>query len=106
MKFLLDNNIPSRVMSALGSECSAVRDVVSSGASDARIYEWCRTHGVDDFVTKDKQFAWKIATDGTNLKCILCTFGNISVQETVDVFVANKSRIEYFAKSSLKILRL
>ena len=105
MKFLLDNHIPRRVTDVL-NDSATVRDVLSPDASDTRIYEWCRESGVAVFVTKDKQFAWKIAADGTNLKCILCMYGNISLQETVDLFIANKSRIEYFAKSPLKVLQL
>lgn len=107
MKLLTDNNIPLSVISALeGFECASVRDVLTPDASDARIYEWCRENDVGLFVTKDKQFAWRIAKDGTRLKCIFCTFGNLSVRETVEVFASNKSRIEYFAKSPLKILEL
>lgn len=107
MKLLFDNNIPLSVRSVLSRfDCIAVRDILAPDASDARIYEWCRGNDVGIFVTKDKQFAWRIAKDGTKLKCILCTFGNLSVRETVEVFASNKSRIEYFAKSPLKILEI
>lgn len=106
MKLLLDNNIPLGVISALqGFDCIHVRDAISPDASDSQIYEWCMENA-NILMTKDKQFALRIATDGTKIKCILCTFGNASVQETIDIVASNKSRIEYFAKSGLKILEI
>jgi len=107
MKFLLDNNIPLSVETVLaGVECMHVRDCLAPDATDTRIYEWCEENDIDVVVTKDKQFALRIAQGSARLKCILCTFGNLSVRETGDVFAFNKSRIEYFAKSPVKILEL
>ena len=107
MKLLLDNNIPLSVSAVLtGFECMHVRDFLAPDATDSRIYDWCQENDVDVVVTKDKQFALRIAHGKGKPKCILCTFGNLSVRETSDVFALNTSRIEYFAKSPAKILEL
>jgi len=104
---LLDNNLPPRIAAVLsGFKCVSVRDVLAADASDPEIFEWCIANRAAAFITKDKQFALRIASDASDLKCLLCTFGNISLQQTVRLFEQRRSAIEYFLKSQAKILRL
>ena len=106
-RILLDNNLPPRVAAILsGFECVCVRDVLTANATDSEILKWCISNDVTVFVTKDKQFALQIAGNESNLKCVLCAFGNISIQRTIDIFEQRKSAIEYFVKSRAKILRI
>ncbi len=104
---LLDNNLPPRIAEILaGFEYTCVRDVLAADATDTQIFNWCIKNRAAIFVTKDKQFAPRIADDASSLKCILCTFGNISIAQTLALFEQRKSAIEYFAKSGPKILRI
>ena len=107
MKLLLDNNIPRKISGVFsGHECSVVKDVLSADAADNEIFAWCKKHHVDILVTKDRQFSWIIASGDVRLKCILCVFGNLSIQETISLFEQNKTKIEYFAKTNAKILEI
>lgn len=107
MKLLLDNNLPRGVVAAfVGHECLVVRDVLSADARDSEIFDWCKKHDVDIFVTKDRQFSWIIASSGSRLKCVLCTFGNMSIRDTIRIFEESKTKIEYFAKTNAKILEI
>lgn len=104
---LLDNNLPPRIAEILTAfESICVRDILSPDATDSDIFGWCIANRVAIVVTKDKQFALRIANDGSSVKCILCTFGNISIQDTLALFEQRKSAIAYFAKSGAKILRI
>ncbi len=106
-RILLDNNLPPHIVEILsGFEGVCVRDVLAPDATDSEILNWCVSNDVALLVTKDKQFALRIASDASNLKCVLCTFGNISIARTLDVFEQRESAIEYFVKSSAKILRI
>ena len=106
-RILLDNNLPPRVAEILsGFECVCVRDVLTANATDSEILKWCISNDVAVFITKDKQFALQIAGNKSNLKCVLCAFGNISIRRTLDVFKQRESAIEYFIKSRAKILRI
>jgi len=107
MKLLLDNNLPPSIATVLAAfDCASVRDVLSPDATDSEILNWCRAKDAVVFVTKDKQFALRIAGADSNVKCILCTFGNISLEQTLALFEQRKSAIEYFVKSNAKILRI
>jgi predicted nuclease of predicted toxin-antitoxin system len=108
MKFvLLDNNVPPGVVATLsGFRCVSVRDVLTANATDSEILRWCISNRVDVCITKDKQFALQIASSTSNLKCVLCAFGNVSVRQTIYIFEQRKSAIEYFSKSSAKILKI
>ena len=107
MKLLLDNNVPKRAVSVLANfDCVIVRDVLSTDATDTAIYDWCKENSVNLFVTKDKQFAWRIASGEGTLKCVLCSFGNASVKETISIFKSHASQIDYFAKSNTRILEI
>ncbi len=104
---LLDNNLPPRIAAVLQDfECVGARDVLSADASDKDIFDWCIVNRAAVLVTKDKQFALRIAGDQSALKCILCTFGNISLRQTISLFKERRSAIEYFLKSNAKILTL
>lgn len=87
-------------------ECLVVRDVLGADAKDSEIFAWCKNHDVDLLVTKDRQFSWIIAGSDLRLKCILCTFGNMSVHDTIEIFEESKTKIEYFAKTNAKILEI
>lgn len=107
MKLLLDNNLPDRISKIFaGHEFLVVRDALSSHAKDHEIFSWCKEHGVDILITKDRQFSWVIASSDSKVKCVLCTFGNISVFDTITIFEKRKSEIEYFAKTNSKILEI
>ncbi|HEY4526263.1 MAG: hypothetical protein A2854_01445 [Parcubacteria group bacterium RIFCSPHIGHO2_01_FULL_56_18] len=104
---LLDNNLPPRIAEILTAfECVCVRDVLYSDATDSAIFNWCIANRTAIFVTEDKQFALRIASDTSSIKCILCTFGNLSIGRTLALFEQRKSAIEYFTKSGAKILRI
>jgi len=103
----LDNNLPSRISKIFSDhECLIVRDVLSADAKDSEIFAWCKENDVDILVTKDRQFSWIIASSDSSLKCIVCTFGNMSVHDTVALFEKRKTEIEYFAKTHSKILEI
>jgi predicted nuclease of predicted toxin-antitoxin system len=107
MKLLLDNNLPHSISKVFsGHECLVVRDVLRADAKDNEILIWCKANDVDILITKDKQFSWVIAGSNVSFKCVLCTFGNMSVYNTIDFFEKRKTAIEYFAKTSSKILEI
>lgn len=107
MKLLLDNNLP-KGLRAVFSEHDAVhvREVLHDGAKDSEIFSWCVKNEVDVLITKDKQFSWVIAESESKLKCVICTFGNMSVGDTAILFEKRKTQIEYFVKSNSKILEI
>lgn len=107
MRLLLDNNLPSTIAKIFSEhEFLIVKDVLSADTQDSQIFEWCRANEVAIFITKDKQFSWLIAESSSRVKCLLCTFGNLSVFATYKIFEKKKSEIEYFAQTEAKILEI
>ena len=110
MKFLVDENLPPRLVSDLADlfpDSMHVNSLGFGSAPDALIWEYAQAHGFA-FLTKDKDFASLSLAQGAPPKVILLQTGNCSTNELLSLVRANAIRLADFdgdAQRGLLILR-
>ena len=110
MKFLVDENLPPRLVQDLADlfpESIHVQSIGFGSTPDELIWEYAQAQGFV-FLTKDKDFASISLTRGAPPKVILLQTGNCSTDEILTVVRRNAIRLAEFesdAQQPLLILR-
>ena len=98
MKFLLDENLASRLVAKLEksfAESTHVRDVGLRGATDLEVWTYAQVHGFA-IVSKDWDFQQLSFLHGAPPKVVWIRRGNCSVRELERLLLSNVEVIEQF----------
>jgi len=97
-RFLLDENLSPRLVSALSEQFPGsvhVRDVQLKGQSDHQIWSFAAENGYT-IVTKDDDFRGLSLLRGAPPKVLWLVVGNTSTQEILRILLVNTSAIQAF----------